>query len=94
VEGGARRRRSFAVDSAALKGRISFESYALNKMRIRNITKQEVLEVLEAPRSQHWYNRKHCRMNVRSRASISGKMLLVSYDRRGDITVVVNAMWD
>lgn len=74
--------------------RVSFEDYALARMRMRDITEQEVLEALGAPRSQHWFNTKHWRMNVRHRVSVSGKTLLVAYERRGDGVAVVNAMWD
>ena len=71
---------------------IRFEDYALRRMRQRNITEQEVREALEAPASKHWFNRKHGRMNVKRRLPISGRTILVSYERRGDETVVVNAM--
>ncbi len=64
--------------------RVRFEDYALARMRMRDITEQEVLEVLEAPRSRHWFSTKHRRMNVRRRVSISGKTLLVAYERRDD----------
>jgi hypothetical protein len=74
--------------------RVCFEDYALTRMRMRDITEQEVLEALEAPRSQHWFSTKHRRMNVRRRVSVSGKTLLVAYERRDDEVVVVNAMWD
>lgn len=74
--------------------RVRFENYALARMRRRDITEQEVLEALEAPRSQHWFSAKHRRMNVRRRVSISGKTLLVAYERQDDVVIVVNAMWD
>lgn len=61
---------------------------------MRDITGQEVLEALEAPGSQHWFSAKHQRMNVRRRVSVTGKTLLVAYERRDDEVIVVNAMWD
>lgn len=73
---------------------VRFEGYALRRMRLRDITEQEVLEALEAPRGQHWFSTKHRRMNVRRGVSISGKTLLVAYERRDGEVVVVNAMWD
>ncbi len=74
--------------------RARFEEYALMRMRMRDITEQEVMEALDAPRGRHWFNTKHGRMNVRSRVSVSGKTLLVAYERQDDEVVVVNAMWD
>lgn len=73
---------------------VAFTDYALLKMRMRDITKDEVLEGLQAPRSQHFYSSKHGRMNVRHRLSVSGRMLLVSYEERDQETVVVNAMYE
>lgn len=54
---------------------VSFESYALARMRMRDITEQEALEALKAPRSKHWFSTKHRRMNVRHRVSVSDKLL-------------------
>lgn len=71
-----------------------FEEYALMRMRQRNITEQEVREALEAPRSQHWFNRKHGRMNVKRTVPISRRTIIVSYEEPGDEVVVVNVMVD
>ncbi len=71
---------------------VRFEDYALTKMRRRNITEQEVREALEAPPSQHYFNRKHGRPNAKRKIPISGRTILVSYKRQRDVFVVVNAM--
>jgi len=71
---------------------IHFTDYALRRMRQRNITEQEVREALEAPASEHRFNPKHGRRNVKRRVPISGRTILVSYEKRDDETVVINAM--
>ena len=71
---------------------LRFTDYALTKMRLRNITEQEVREALEAPASEHWFSPKHGRPNVKRKVPISGRTILVSYEKRDDETVVVNAM--
>lgn len=71
---------------------VAFTDYALMRMRMRDITRSEVREALEAPRSRHFFNTKHGRMNVRHRLSVSGRTIVVSYEERGEQIVVVNAM--
>lgn len=63
------------------------------KMRARDITRQEVLEALAAPQSQHRWNAKHNSMNVDHRVSVSGKTLRVAYRKQGEEIVVVSAHW-
>ena len=43
---------------------VVFTDYALMRMRMRDIIAGEVREALEAPRSRHFFNTKHGRMNV------------------------------
>lgn len=44
---------------------VVFTDYALMRMRMRDITRTEAREALESPRSRHFFNTKHGRMNVR-----------------------------
>lgn len=62
------------------------------RMKMRDITRGEAREALEAPRSRHFFNSKHQRMNVRHRLSVSGRTIVVSYEERGERIVVVNAV--
>ncbi len=71
---------------------IHFTDYALRRMRQRNITEQEVREALEAPASEHWFNPKHGRPNVKRKVPISGRTILVSYEKQDGETVIINAM--
>ncbi len=47
---------------------VVFTDYALMRMRMRDITRGEIREALGAPRSRHFFNTKHGRMNVRHRS--------------------------
>ncbi|MGI8911852.1 MAG: hypothetical protein ACR2JR_15060 [Rubrobacteraceae bacterium] len=71
---------------------VVFTDYALMRMRMRDITRGEVREALEAPRSRHFFSTKHGRMNVRHGLSVSGRTIVVSYEERGGQTVVINAV--
>lgn len=71
---------------------VLFTEYALMRMKMRDITRGEAREALEAPRSRHFFNSKHQRMNVRHRLSVSGRTIVVSYEERGERIVVVNAV--
>lgn len=71
---------------------IVFTDYALMRMRMRDITAGEVREALQAPRSRHFFNTKHQRMNVRCKLSVSGRTIVVSYESGGDRITVVNAV--
>lgn len=71
---------------------VVFTDYALMRMRMRDITPTEVREALEAPRSRHFFNTKHGRMNVRHKLVVSGRTIVVSYEERGGQVVVVNAV--
>ncbi len=71
---------------------VVFTDYALMRMRMRDITRTEAREALQAPRSRHFFNTKHGRMNVRHRLGVSGRIIVVSYEERGERIVVVNAM--
>lgn len=73
-------------------GGVVFTDYALMRMRMRDITAGEVREALEAPRSRHFFNTKHGRMNVRHKLSVSGRIIVVSYEECGEQTIVVNAV--
>ena len=55
---------------------------------MRDITRGGIREALEAPRSRHFFNTKHGRMNIRHRLSVSGRTVVVSYEERGEQTVV------
>lgn len=59
---------------------------------MRDITRGEATEALEAPRSRHFFNTKHGRMNVRHRLSVSRSTIVVSYEDRGEQIVVINAV--
>jgi hypothetical protein len=82
----------------ALKGwagdvkEVVFTGYALMRMRMRGITESEAREALRAPRSRHFFNTKHGRMNVRHKLGVSGRTIVVAYEERGEQIVVVNAM--
>jgi hypothetical protein len=52
--------------------------YALMRMRMRDITRGDVREALGAPRSSHFFNAKHGRMNVRHKPSVHGRTVVVS----------------
>lgn len=71
---------------------VVFTDYALMRMRMRDITKSEAIEALEAPRSRHFLNTKHGRMNVRHRLGVSGRTIVISYEKRGERIIVVNAL--
>ncbi len=71
---------------------VVFTDYALMRMRMRDITRTEAREALQAPRSRHFFNTKHGRMNVRHRLGESGRIIVVSYEERGERIVVVNAV--
>jgi hypothetical protein len=61
-------------------------------MRMRDITAGELIEALEEPRSRHFFNTKHERMNVRHKLSVNGRTIVVSYEERGGRIMVVNAV--
>ena len=71
---------------------VVFTDYALMRMRMRDITESEVREALEAPRSRHFFNTKHGRMNVRHKLSVSGRSVLVAYQESDERIVVANAI--
>ena len=71
---------------------VVFTDYALMRMRMRDITESEVREALEAPRSRHFFNTKHGRMNVRHKLSVSGRSVLVVYQESDERIVVANAI--
>lgn len=71
---------------------VVFTDYALMRMRMRDITRGETVEALEAPRSSHFFNTKHGRMNVRHKLSVSGRTIVVSYENRSEQIVVINAV--
>jgi hypothetical protein len=71
---------------------VVFNDYALMRMRMRDITESEAREALEAPRSRHFFNARHGRMNVRHKLGVSGRTIVVSYEERGERIVVVNAV--
>ncbi|CAN5244849.1 hypothetical protein BH20ACT11_BH20ACT11_09690 [soil metagenome] len=71
---------------------VVFTDYALMRLRMRDITREEAMEALEAPRSRHYFNTKHGRMNVLHRLSVSGRTIVVSYEDLGEQIVVVNAL--
>jgi hypothetical protein len=71
---------------------VVFTDYALMRMHMRDITRTEAREALEAPRSRHFFNTKHGRMNVRHKLGVSGQTIVISYEERGEQIVVVNAM--
>lgn len=68
---------------------VVFTDYALMRLRMRDITRGEAMEALEAPRSRHFFNTKHGRMNVRHKLSVSGRTIVVSYEDRGEQIVMV-----
>lgn len=70
-----------------------FRPHALLKMQRVDVDEQEVLEALEARRSQHSFNSKHGTWNVTPRVSTRGKMLLVAYEERTEAVIVVTAYW-
>lgn len=70
-----------------------FGRHALLKMHRDDIDEQEVLEALEAPRSQHFFNSKHETRNVTHRVSTRGRMLLVAYEERTETLIVVTSHW-
>jgi hypothetical protein len=72
-------------------GRI--ERSSLHRLRVDEdadvgITRGEIREALGAPRSSHFFSTEHSRMNVRHRLSVSGRTIVVSYEERGEQTVV------
>lgn len=71
---------------------VVFTDYALLRMRMRDITRTEAREALEAPRSRHFFNTKHGRMNVRHKLRVSGRTIVVSYGEHAGRIVVVNAV--
>lgn len=70
---------------------VVFTDYAMMRMRMRDITFGGEGDS-GAPRSRHFFNTKHGRMNVRHRLSVNGRTLVVSYEERGEQIVVVNAV--
>ncbi len=71
---------------------VVFTDYALMRMCMRDITRTEAREALEAPRSRHFFNTKHGRMNVRHKLRVSGQTIVVSYEERAGHIVVINAV--
>lgn len=71
---------------------VVFTDYALMRMRMRDIIAGEVREALEAPRSRHFFNTKHGRMNVRHKLSVSSRTIVISYEELDEQIIVVNAV--
>jgi hypothetical protein len=85
------------VGEAKAVGAGRIERSSLHRLRTNedadeDITRSEIREALGAPRSRHFFNIKHGRMNVRHGLSVSGRTIVVSYEERGEQTVVVNAV--
>ena len=70
---------------------VEFTSYALRRMRRRDVLEEEVLRALESPASQHKI-RKDGRSEVRLR--VRPKLLLVVYRRDPQRLTVINVIWE
>lgn len=70
---------------------VEFTDYALDRMHLRDILPEEVIEALRSSPARHRH-RKDGRHEVRAR--INAKTLLVVYRRQEGDQIVVNAMWE
>lgn len=71
--------------------KLEFTDYCLMRMRQRDVLEEEVKQALDAAASKH-RSRSDARREVVER--IGSKKLKVIYRRDGEVTIVINTMWE
>jgi hypothetical protein len=71
--------------------KLAFTDYCLMRMRQRDVLEDEVRQAIDASASKH-----RARLDGRREVveRIGSKLLKVVYRRDGDLTIVINAMWE
>ncbi len=71
---------------------VEFTEYALRRMLMRDILREEVIAALQLPSSRHRPGKVPGRREVSYQ--VRQRMLLVVYRRRSARFIVINAMWE